>query len=234
MNKAQKHKECQNCPYKSLLFQDIDNSTLNILNESKRKSSFQKGEKIIKEGSVINEIVYIKTGLVKLFRERKGEREEKAQIISIAGSYDFVGLLTVFSDNKYNYSITAIEDTEICFVDISFIKKLIKKDGDFAMNIIGKMSKISDEIILSKLDVSYKKLRGRLAYILLCFSQQIYKNNNFTLPVTRQEIGELIDISTESIARTLTEFKRDGIISIDNRKIKILDLKMLQLISYHG
>lgn len=221
---------CQVCPYKSMLFQKIPEDQLNEVNQCKKQFRFKKGESIYKEGDKIEHLIYLHTGLIKLFRQ-SGEGN---QIISIAKPYDFVGLLSVFSNQSYLYSMTAIEDSELCFIHIDCMKKEIKQNGDFAMGIIEKMSSMTDNLLNYKYSLSKKNLRGRIAQILIDFADNIYKTNEFKLPVSRREIGELIDMRTENVIRIFSEFRRDGLIKINGPTIEITNIDLLRMINEHG
>ena len=79
-----------------------------------------------------------------------------------------------------------------------------------------------------------KNLRGRIAYILLLFANDIYKTDAFDLPLSRKEIAQLIDMTTENVIRILSEFRKDEIIRINGKNIEILNKKSLNRISEHG
>jgi CRP-like cAMP-binding protein len=69
---------------------------------------------------------------------------------------------------------------------------------------------------------------------LLFFSKKIYQSNSFSLPVSRMDLAELVSTTKESISRTLTEFKNDKIIEIDDKKIVIKSPDLLQILSKLG
>jgi len=96
------------------------------------------------------------------------------------------------------------------------------------------MSHISDEIIERQLEISQRQIKGRIAYFVLLMADRIYHSHEFMVPVTRREIGELISMTTENTIRTLSEFRKDGIISIDGKTIKILDYDRMVSISHTG
>ena len=160
----------------------------------------------------------------------KTETNTKEHIISIAKPKDFVGLLSVFSNTKHIYSISAIEDSIVCFIDLKIIKNLIKTNGIFAIDFFEKISSISDSVIKTRIDINTRQLRGRIAYILLFLSKHIYSSEQFNLPISRKEIAELIDMSTENVIRVLSEFRKDKLIQIEGKGIEILDLKRLEKI----
>jgi len=222
---------CAECAFKSLLFEKLEFDELLELDGAKKEVKFEKGEKILKEGSEIKEFVYLKKGLVKLSKKTPNKKDH---IISVSKPKTFIGFLTVFSHDTYQYSLTALEESTLCFIDIHLIKKIIQENGLFAMDVLAKISQVSDEIIHRRVNICSKQLRGRIAYLLIFFSKDIYHNTKFELPLTRKEFGELIDMSTENVIRILSEFRRDGLIKIDGSKIEILNFESLDKVSRFG
>jgi CRP/FNR family transcriptional regulator len=175
--------------------------------------------------------MYLKFGLVKLFKQGTNGRD---QIISIAQPRDYVSLLTVFSNATHQYSIAAIEDSIICSFEADPFKNLIKKNAEFGLSILEKLSNTSDDIIKNTFEIKKKHLRGRIAFILLDFAENIYHKDSYELPISRREIAELIEMTTENVIRILSEFRKDGIIGIDGKRIEILNKSLLHKIAEHG
>jgi len=73
-----------------------------------------------------------------------------------------------------------------------------------------------------------------MADVLLEFSHKIYDSPVFKLPITQEDIGNLVDSSRESISRVLAEFEKDGIIKMDGKIIEIRDGELLEMISAKG
>ncbi len=222
---------CQNCELKPLFFDSVKEEEFSHICNSKHEQSFSKGVVICIEGEAIKEFMYLKTGLVKI---HKKENEFRDQIIKIAKPLDYVNLLSIFSDNLYHYSVTAIEDSVVCFVDLAVIKSLVHTNGDFAMSMIQKMNRTTDIIIQTVLEISKKNLRGRIAYVLLYFADQVYFKEIFELPLSRKEIAEFIEMTSENVIRILSEFRKDGIIKINGKIIEIENRQRLQQIMEHG
>lgn len=223
--------DCQHCTFKSLLFTKMKEDELQLINRDRKEILFDKGEMIIEEGTPINEFLYLKKGLVKLVK--KGEYQ-KERIISIARPMDFVSLLSTFSEKKYQYSISALEESAVCSMNLESIQDVIRKNGGFALELIQHITRSSNFVIQSTYDIDDKQLRGRIAYILLWFSQKIYHKPKFELPISRKEIGELINMSTENVIRILSEFRKDNIITIDGKTIEILNIEMMERLSKLG
>ena len=173
-------KSCKTCIYRTLLFTSLTPQELASINKNKREIKFRKGEMISRQGQEIKEFMYLKTGLVKLYRTEEGYKD---QIISISKPGDFVTLLSIFSGSNYKYSIAAIEETIICAVGIDAFKAVINTNQAFVTDLLGKMSIIYDGIIETKFNITKRHLRGRNAYILLSFAEHLYQDNKFDLPI---------------------------------------------------
>lgn len=227
MELSHKINNCKNCIYRSWAFKNLSEEELKLINDKKVEKFYRKGENICFEREPINSFMYLQNGLVKLYKTETNTREH---IISIAKPQDFIGLLSIFSNKKHIYSISAIEDSIVCFVDLSVLKGLIETNGVFALDFFEKISTISDSVIKTRIDINTRQLRGRIAYILLFFAKHIYNSNKFSLPISRKEIAELIDMSTENVIRVLSEFRKDKLIQIEGKNIEILDINRLEKI----
>jgi CRP/FNR family transcriptional regulator len=144
---------------------------------------------------------------------------------------DFVSLLSVFSESKYNYSVAALEDSTTCNLNLDEVKSIATVNGRFALSIVEKVNRATDKIILDLLKMKQKRLYGRIAYILLFFSKDIYHNKSFNLPVSRKEMADYIGMTTENVIRTLSDFRKDGIIKIFGPVIEIVDEERLTRIA---
>lgn len=219
---------CEGCELRSLFFESVSNDEIESICTRKTQHDYRKGEAIIREGEEIKDFIYLKSGLVKLFRRGNNDKE---QIICFAMPLDFVSLLSLFSEKKYNYSVTALEDSITCNISLDEIKSIALHNGKFALNIMEKINRATDKIIIDSLEVKQKRLYGRIAYILLYFSKSIYKNSTFDLPVSRKEIAEYIGMTVENVIRTLSDFRKDGIIKISGPTIEIIDSEKLERIN---
>ena len=231
MDKKSNYCICEHCDFREVVFSTLDDTSILELCDHKEERSYQKGEVINHEGEKITDFKYLKTGLVKLYR-RSANGEE--QVITITRPFEFVSNMSIFSDEKYKYSVSALEDSVVCSVKLDYIKKLFLKNGGFASNLLTKISKISDKIINQTLDIRQKNLAGRVAYVLLYFTNEIYRSRIFDIPVSRKEIADYIGMSTANVIRTLSDFKRDGIIKVFGKTVEIADIDKLEIISKRG
>ncbi len=222
---------CEQCELKGLFYDNLEREYSDLICAGKVEKSFRQGETIIKEGTLINDFVYLKSGLVKLYRRDDSGKE---QIISIAKPFDYVSLLSVFSNDRYNYSVTALENSVTCNLSMENVRSIAKENGGLAMNLLQKMSVVADKIILDSLEIRKKQLRGRVAYLLIRFSREIYHSDEFDLPLSRKEMGEYVGMTTENVIRSLSEFRKDGILKIYGKTIQIVRMDKLQSIADFG
>jgi CRP-like cAMP-binding protein len=221
---------CEECEFKDVVFSYLDEDTIKELCQNKEEQFFRKGEVINHEGEKISTFKYLKSGLVKLYRRASSGEE---QIITITRPFEFVSNMSIFSEERYQFSVSALEDSVVCSIKLQFVKSLMQ-NGSFAIGLITKMSTINDKIINQTLDIRQKNLVGRVAYVLLYFTNNIYKSRVFDLPVSRKEIADYIGMSTANVIRTLSEFKKEGIIRIYGKTIEIVDIVKLEGISKRG
>jgi len=222
---------CEHCELKELFVDNLVGDDLDIVCTGKVEKDYQQGESIIKEGTKINEFTYLKTGLVKLYRS---DQSGKEQIISIAKPMDYVSLLSVFSNKNYNYSVAALENSTTCNLKMSDVRNLVNQNGKLALNLLSKMSRIADKVILDSLEIRVKHLRGRVAFLLIYFAEEVYVSDEFDLPLTRKEMAEYVGMTTENVIRTLSEFRKDGILKIYGKTIQIANMDSLKSISEFG
>jgi len=222
---------CANCELKELFVGNLEGEPLDIVCSGKVEKNYGKGETIIREGTPVTEFMYLKSGLVKLYRS---DPVGKEQIITISKPMDYVSLLSVFSTTEYQYSVTALEDSVTCNLDLEDIRALIISDGRLALDLLNKMSRVADKIILDSMDIRKKHLRGRVAHLLIYFSTQVYFAEEFELPLTRKEMAEYVGMTTENVIRVLSEFRKDGILKIYGKTILIVQDEVLKSIAEFG
>ena len=151
MNIREKGDTCETCVYKSYLFDKLTKEERLEINLNKKECDFKRGEIICHEGEEIKDFIYLKEGLVKLYKEATARHEH---IISIAKPMDFIGLLSVFSNSNYVYSIRAVEDSSLCFINLETIQSIIGRNGEFALSLLEKMSTISDQVLKTQIDLA--------------------------------------------------------------------------------
>jgi CRP/FNR family transcriptional regulator len=204
---------------------------LDRLNSSSNRMEYLKRDTIIKQGTRVTEVAILLSGLAKVTREmRKG----KNLILRIAQPGALLGISSALANENYDYSVCALEPNSIQFIDIDTFKFLIGNNIQFANEVMQRIS--SDNLFnIGRLSsLLSKQLPGRVADIILYFSEVIFESNEFSIPLTRQELAELAGTTKESLIRTLSEFKHDKIIDMTRNGFSINSLNILKTLSRLG
>jgi CRP/FNR family transcriptional regulator len=175
-------------------------------------------------------VAYLRSGLAKV--HIAGPYHE--QIVRIVKAPSYLGLPTTFGDKIYQYSVTVIEPAEVCFIDINAFRSLLKANSDFSYEIMLELCRNELEVFYRCANRTQKQIRGKIADVLLELSERIYNSDIFRIPLTQEDMGNLVDSSSESISRILTEFEKDGIVRLVKKKVEITNKKSLLLISANG
>ena len=201
------------------------------LSEAQRiQIHFRKNEKICRQGDSVSHAIYLVEGTAKLFIEGINGHNI---ILYLMKPPAYIGLLSFFESIHYTYSVTAIEDSKVCMVELDFLKELYLKNHDFLLRLNKAFGK-SVALIMNKIIcLNQKNIRGRIAESLLYLSG-FYGNEKYNLSVTRKELGEMSAISEENTVRLLTELKKEGIINVEGREITLKDKILLRKISELG
>lgn len=203
---------------------------LEMLEKNHAVVGFQKGDSIIKQGVFSTNVVFLRKGLAKI--HITGPYHE--QLVRLIKAPAYLGLPTTLGNKINQYSVTAVLDSEVCFIDIDVFKKVLEENREFSSYIILELSKSELQAYNRCANRTQKQTRGNLADVLLDFSEHIFESDEFTLPISQSDIGNWVDAGRESINRALSEFTADGIIAMTGRNIKILDKKVLKMISRNG
>jgi CRP/FNR family transcriptional regulator len=158
----------------------------------------------------------------------------RVQVVRIVRSPSYLGLPTTFGDKVNHYSVSAIEECEVCFIDITTFRTLLSTNSDFSTQILIELCKGELELYNKCVNRTQKQIRGKLADMLIDFTDNIFKSESFNLNITQEDIGNLVDASRESVSRVMTEFAKDGIIEMNGKSLTITDRPMLNNISRNG
>lgn len=213
-------------------FFDLLNETeIEIIRQKSNIVNYQKGDNIFLQQTRTSHIMYVKSGLVKVYKEG---RMGKTIILNLETSGNFLGLMSVFGKEIHEYSASAVEPTVILFIDINAFKQVLEQNGKFAASLIHIISLTGLYLFDRLLSQTHKQLPGKIADVLLYFSEVINKSHKFFFPFTRRELAELAGTTKESFIRTLTEYKNDKIIELNGSEVEIKSMKIVKTLSELG
>ncbi len=201
------------------------------IRENSNQVRYNKRDVIFLQNTRTSHIMLLKSGMVKIYKEGKNN---KVIILKLETPGNYLGLMSIFGQDIHQYSASAIEPTEIFFIDRTTFTSILEENGRYALKLISMISEDGLFIFQKLLAQSHKQLPGRIADLILYFSEVVYKSEEFVFPFTRRELAELAGTTKESLIRTLTEFKNDKIIDLDGSRVEIKSMKIVKTLSDLG
>lgn len=232
-----KNTPCELCLSRKLsMFSDLSDEHLDHLSETKNYISHKKGQILYYEGTRPLGIFCISSGVVKVFKTASNGKE---QIVRLAKKGDFLGYISLIGEEVYTNTATIVEDANICFIPKETFLKVLNDDPNFHRRITRAVCQDLGVMEDRLTDATQKTIRERLAFTLLklCDSYGVEgeMNNKIDIVLTREEIAGLVGTATETVIRLLSEFKKDGLIQFEGKKIIILDKKgIARLADFYG
>ena len=204
------------------------------LDQHHEVESFTKGDVIIQEGTRTHGLVCLAAGKAKVFRIGAGGRE---QIIRMLKPQNFLSYRSLFSENQFPFTVTAIEDSAIVIFGKHYMSRILKQNSDLAIKFI---KIISEELLYSNdklISLTQKHVRGRIAESLI-FLRDTYgveaDSRTLRIQMTREDLAHLSNMTTSNAIRTLSNFVSEKLIEIEGRKLGILNIEKLEAISESG
>jgi CRP-like cAMP-binding protein len=208
----------------------LSHDELEKFSDHKTSLTIKKGENLMTEGNSINGLYCIKDGKCKLTKLNTNGKE---QIIKFVKSGDILGHRSILSEEPVGLNVTALEDVRVCFIPKGDIIETIKQNTSFSLSLMKNISHQLNEANTSISQMAQKPVKDRLAETLLELEAIFGTDNEGCIDVvlTREEIANTIGTATESAIRLLSNLKKDGVIDLLGKKIKILDKNTLNNIS---
>ena len=212
-------------------FHLISREEFESLHRNQTELSYERGEHIFKQGAFAPHVLFIQTGLVKVYLHTGARKHLN---LWIARSGDFLAFSTIFGKETYPYSAVAIKDSELMMIEKESLKALIRTNPEFALRITSKNYGTEQHLLDIVTNLSYKQMRGKLSSCLLYLSSAPLLREGIFRCLSRQDIADFASISVENVVRFLKEFEQEGIIQLDGKDIKIADREKLSSISNTG
>lgn len=222
---------CETCTRRWKNFQHLTKEELDLVNENRYEATFKPGEIIIKQGSPTSNALFMATGMAKTYIEGPNG---KNFVMNIALPGRLILGPGAYVDSRHTYTVAAITSVQACFINFEIFKQIVRSNGIFAESLLEDISAKSQNTLNRMVNLSQKKMHGRLADALLYFSDVVFKSDDYEMILSRQELGEMTNMAKECVVRILKELEETGVIYSDASKIKILDREKLLQISLKG
>jgi len=218
-------RECPNC--KISVFSDLSDDQFDFLNYEKSIVQLHKGQVLFLQDTKPHGLYCIKKGKVKIFRRGS---EGKEQIVRLAADADVVGYRALLSEESYQCGAAALEETTLCYVPRQALKQIMENNVNIYKKMISLLSSDLKNAESKISELAQKPVRERVAETLMVLKNKYgLEADGATLNVvlTREELANLVGTATESLIRILSDFKKEGIIELDHKKIRIVDFEHL-------
>lgn len=220
---------CDICPGRQhSLFRDLSKPDLDIISSHKTCIKYKKGQTLFYEGTRPLGLFCVNSGKVKVY---KVSSEGKEQIMKLAKPGDFLGYRALISDEFYNSSATVIEEGAICYIPRVDFMKVLFNNFEFFKLMAGKIAHELGMMEQKLMTIAQKSVRERLATTLLMLKDNYgvdgRERDLIDIALSREDLANIIGTATETVIRLLSDFKTQNLISLQGKKIKILDVKGL-------
>lgn len=222
---------CTISSYDCRCFDRLTPEERKLIDDNSVRIKYRKGEIICKQGGFVSQIMYMEEGLAKVYIDNGNN----SLLLRLTPGGSFIGLSALSEQfSTFPYSAKVYIDSTIMQVDVKIFREVLQNNNAFAREIIDILSANSVQIYGRFFCLTYKQAYGRLADILLCLAERIFKQDKFNLPLSRRDIADLAGMSSETVVRMLKKFSEDGLISMNGKSIEVLDATRMQRISETG
>lgn len=199
------------------------------LSEDHKTRTYKKKEMIFMEGHRPNDLYFIIKGEIKTL---KSNQDGKELITGIHYKGDFIGYIPLLKDTSYTESAVAMDDLILGIIGKQDFLSLLYTNREVASKFITLLSNNLYETEKRLLDLAYQSVRQRVAGTLLSIHEQaLIAKNKSIITVSRKDIASIVGTATESLNRTLADFKDEGLIELREEGINIVNKSKLERLS---
>jgi CRP-like cAMP-binding protein len=189
--------------------------------EERKARTFKKDQVIYYEGDRGNGLYLLVTGKVKCIKLAEDGRE---LMTGIYAADDYLGINAMLSNEAYADTATALEDSLLCLIPKEQLEELLNLYPEVAREFIKLLAKDIREKEEQLLQIAYNSVRKKMAETLLRLQRQSGVDN---FKISREDLAAMAAMATETVSRTLSDFKAEGLIEKTGSTIIIIDLPKL-------
>lgn len=203
-------------------------NALKSLAEGRNINHYKKKQLIFSEGNHPLRLYFVEKGKVKTF---KSNDDGKELTVGLYSEGDFFGYISLLENSIYKETAEAMEDSEVAIIPREDFESLINENPDVAKRFIRMLASNLSEKEEQLLGLAYNSLRKRVADALLTLQKKYQKpgSEQFSIHISREDLANIAGTATESLIRTLSDFRSEKLIDIRDGNIIILHEKKLSL-----
>jgi CRP-like cAMP-binding protein len=154
----------------------------------------------------------------------------KELITTLYKADDFLGFTSFIDNVPYQESATVLEDVQVLGVSKTELKEILENSKHVSLELMELLTDNLADIKNQLLQMAYSSVRKKTAQTILQFAQILKKTQEEGIRIARNDLASVAGIATESLIRTLSGFKKEGLIEIEGRNIRLVDIKGLELV----
>jgi CRP-like cAMP-binding protein/CheY-like chemotaxis protein len=181
-------------------------------------NKYKKKQVIYFEGNRPGRLFYIQRGKVKTY---KTNDDGKELVVELFNKGDFLGYAALLEGTNYKETAEAIEETELAIIPKDDFDELVNSSHQVAGTFIRLLAKNIREKEEHLLGLAYNSLRKKVATALLTLESKYNQDQeeNFSIDISRENLATIAGTATESLIRTLADFKSEHIIDMNHGNI---------------
>jgi len=193
-----------------------------------RPARYRKNQILFFEGGTAQHVFALHSGLVKVVKPLENGRDRITRVLFPGELFGVEAL----NDSTYPLTAVTLRDCEICAASRDEFLGFLQANPDIAMGMIRFLVSELARVRTQVTDMSFKDARMKLATLLVSLAspeaEKPARPFYLILPLSRQEISEILELSPETVSRTLSAFRREQVLDARGRRLAILDLPKLQ------
>ena len=201
------------------------NDLKNFFDDNGTIFNYKKNEIIYKEGQNSNFIYLITKGAVKCY---KFDEKGKELTTALHKEDDLFGYTSFIQNIPYRETATAIKDLVMVGVSKAELKEVLDNNHKLTLEVIQMLTDDLTGVKDQLLQMAYSSVQKKTASTILRFAEKINSKLEDPIKISRNDLASVAGIATETLIRTISDFKKQGLIELEGRNIKILDIQKLQ------
>jgi CRP-like cAMP-binding protein/CheY-like chemotaxis protein len=191
--------------------------------EERKSRQFKKNQVIYYEGDKGNGLYLVIKGRIKTTKMAEDGRELMTGIYT---AEEYIGIHSFLANEPYSETATALEDSLLCLIPKDQLDELLNLYPDVAREFIRLLANNIREKEEQLLQLAYHSVRKRMAEAMLRLQKQ-YTDETESFKISREDLAAMAGMATETVSRTLSDFKDEGLIDKKGSVITILDITRL-------
>ncbi len=203
-----------------------DLADLSSLTNERSLRKYKPKETVFAEGNFPSALYLVNKGKVKTFKTNEAGKE---LITGVHKEGDFIGYVALLEDITYNESAETLEETELYVIPRQDFFTLVYNNREVSRQFVRMLSNNLKETEERLIKLAYNSVRKRVAEALVMLHDRFKKpeDTQVTISMSREDLANIVGTATESVIRTLSDFKDEGLINIQKGAITILNLDKL-------